>query len=97
MTQHIDVPYLIVGAGPVGLTAARLLANQGRECLIVERRDGPQTQPAAHVINARTLDGGHVSVSAADDRGQPLDGLAATFHGDAVDARLDLEKEAPAL
>ncbi|MEM9036897.1 MAG: FAD-dependent monooxygenase [Actinomycetota bacterium] len=52
----IDVPYLIVGAGPVGLTAARLLAADDRQVLVVERRDGPQRHPAAHVVNARTLE-----------------------------------------
>lgn len=52
----VDVPVLIVGAGPVGLTAARLLARQGVGCLVVERRDGPQRHPAAHVVNARSLE-----------------------------------------
>ncbi len=52
----LDVPYLVVGAGPVGLTAARLLANGGHRCLVVDRRDGPRRQPAAHVVNARTLE-----------------------------------------
>lgn len=56
MTVELDIPYLVVGAGPVGLTAARLLANAGRRCLVVERRDGPQRNPAAHVVNARTLE-----------------------------------------
>lgn len=56
MEASLSVPYLIVGAGPVGLTAARLLANAGRPCLVVERRDGPQRNPAAHVVNARTLE-----------------------------------------
>ncbi len=52
----VETPVLIVGAGPVGLTAAKLLANAGRRCLVVERRDGPQRNPAAHVVNARTLE-----------------------------------------
>ena len=39
-----------------GLTAARLLASGGRSCLVVERRDGAQRHPAAHVVNARTLE-----------------------------------------
>ena len=56
MSEHIDVPYLIVGAGPTGMTAARLLANAGRRCLVVERRDRPQPNPSAHVVNARTLE-----------------------------------------
>lgn len=51
-----QTPVLVVGAGPVGLTAARLLADAGRGCLVVERRDGPQRNPAAHVVNARTLE-----------------------------------------
>lgn len=56
MTDALDIPYLIVGAGPVGLTAAQLLATNGRRCLVVERRDGPLRHPAAHVVNARTLE-----------------------------------------
>lgn len=52
----IEIPHLIVGAGPVGLTAAHLLAHDGRRCLVAERRDGPLRHPAAHVVNARTLE-----------------------------------------
>ena len=52
----VHAPVLVVGAGPVGLTAARLLAQQGVACLVVERRDGPQRHPAAHVVNARSLE-----------------------------------------
>jgi 2,4-dichlorophenol 6-monooxygenase len=54
--KHIEVPILVVGAGPVGMLAAILLARDGREVLIVERRVGIQEAPAAHVINARTLE-----------------------------------------
>ncbi len=55
MSNH-DSPFLIVGAGPVGMIQAILLAKQGRRCLVVERRDGPQTAPAAHVVNARSFE-----------------------------------------
>ncbi len=51
-----DVPFLIVGAGPTGMIAARLLAAAGRTCLVVERRGGTQPNPSAHVVNARTLE-----------------------------------------
>ncbi|MDH4143877.1 MAG: FAD-dependent monooxygenase, partial [Acidimicrobiia bacterium] len=56
MPAPLDIPYLVVGAGPVGLTAARLLANDQRRCLVVEQRDGARRHPAAHVVNARTLE-----------------------------------------
>jgi 2-polyprenyl-6-methoxyphenol hydroxylase-like FAD-dependent oxidoreductase len=52
----MDVPFLIVGAGPVGMIEGVLLSKLGRECLVVERRQGPRTAPAAHVVNARTFE-----------------------------------------
>lgn len=54
--RTVDTPVLIVGAGPVGLMSALLLARQGVRCRIIERRPGPQRAPAAHVVNARTLE-----------------------------------------
>jgi len=54
--SRIDVPFLIVGAGPVGMIEAVLLSKLGRQCLVAERRGGPQTAPAAHVVNARTFE-----------------------------------------
>ena len=51
-----DVPVLVIGAGPTGLTAALLLEQQGIETELVERRPGPLRAPAAHVVNARTLE-----------------------------------------
>jgi 2-polyprenyl-6-methoxyphenol hydroxylase-like FAD-dependent oxidoreductase len=54
--QNIEVPYLVVGGGPVGMLAAILLAGQGRRSVVLERRSGPQTAPAAHVVNARSFE-----------------------------------------
>ncbi len=54
--RTVRVPHLVVGAGPVGLLGGILLAEQGRQVMVVERRDGPQTAPAAHVVNARTFE-----------------------------------------
>ena len=51
-----DVTFLVVGAGPTGMTLAKLLANAGQSCLVVERGRGPQPNPSAHVVNARTLE-----------------------------------------
>lgn len=51
-----DVDVLIVGAGPVGMLGGILASRLGLTSLVVERRDGPQTAPAAHVVNARTYE-----------------------------------------
>ena len=56
MTTRSDIDVLIVGAGPVGISAAILLHKMGRSVRIIDRREGPQRAPAAHVINARTFE-----------------------------------------
>jgi 2-polyprenyl-6-methoxyphenol hydroxylase-like FAD-dependent oxidoreductase len=52
----IEVPVLIVGGGPVGLTASILLARHGVRSLLVEQHPGTATHPKAHAINARTME-----------------------------------------
>jgi len=54
--ERIEVPILIVGAGPTGMMAALLLRRMGMDAIVVERRPGPQRAPAAHVVNARTFE-----------------------------------------
>lgn len=54
VVERVDV--VIVGAGPTGLTAAHLCARLGLSVIVLERRDGPQRSPAAHVVNARTFE-----------------------------------------
>lgn len=56
MPTDVDVDVLIVGAGPVGMLGGILASRHGLSSLVVERRDGPQTSPAAHVVNARTYE-----------------------------------------
>jgi 2-polyprenyl-6-methoxyphenol hydroxylase-like FAD-dependent oxidoreductase len=51
-----EVPVLIVGAGPVGLMAAILLARHGIEARLIDRRVHANRAPAAHVVNARTFE-----------------------------------------
>ena len=50
------IPVLIVGAGPVGLFAALLLARQGIRSLVVERRAARLRAPKAHALNPRSLE-----------------------------------------
>jgi 2,4-dichlorophenol 6-monooxygenase len=47
---------LIVGGGPVGLTASILLSELGVSSLLVERRDGSSKLPKAHYLNSRTME-----------------------------------------
>jgi 2-polyprenyl-6-methoxyphenol hydroxylase-like FAD-dependent oxidoreductase len=52
----IDVPVLIVGGGPVGLTASILLSQHGVPSLLAERHSGTAILPKARGINARTME-----------------------------------------
>ena len=47
---------VIVGAGPVGATAALLLASYGIDCTVIDVRKTPQPHPAAHVLSTRSLE-----------------------------------------
>ena len=49
-------PVLIVGGGPVGLTASILLSRAGVHSLLVERHSGTSIHPKARAINARTME-----------------------------------------
>src|SRR5262245_33905525 len=50
------LPILIVGGGPVGLTASILLSRAGVRSLLVERHPGTAIHPKARAINARTME-----------------------------------------
>jgi 2-polyprenyl-6-methoxyphenol hydroxylase-like FAD-dependent oxidoreductase len=56
VAARLDVPVLVVGAGPVGMAASILLAQQGVASHLVERRASVQRAPAAHVVNARSFE-----------------------------------------
>ena len=51
-----EIPVLIIGGGPVGLTASILLSRQGVSSLLVERHPGTAVHPKARGINARTME-----------------------------------------
>ncbi len=52
----MHVPVLIVGGGPVGLSASVLLSRFGIPSLLVERRASTTVHPKARSINVRTLE-----------------------------------------
>jgi len=54
--SRAETSVLVVGAGPVGLTASLLLTRQGIPHVVVDRRSGPHRAPQAHVVNPRTLE-----------------------------------------
>ncbi|HEY2704072.1 MAG TPA: FAD-dependent monooxygenase [Candidatus Dormibacteraeota bacterium] len=52
----IEVPVLIVGAGPAGLAASNLLSGQGVRHLLVEKHPDTAHTPRAHIVNQRTVE-----------------------------------------
>jgi 2-polyprenyl-6-methoxyphenol hydroxylase-like FAD-dependent oxidoreductase len=52
----LETPVLIVGGGPVGLTASILLSRLGVPSLLVERHPGTAVHPKARGINTRTME-----------------------------------------
>jgi len=54
--QMNGTPVLIVGAGPVGLTASILLSKLGIASRVIERRTSTSIHPKARNINMRTME-----------------------------------------
>ncbi|MCU1476885.1 MAG: aromatic ring hydroxylase [Subtercola sp.] len=57
---------VIMGGGPVGLSAAIMLAQRGVEVLVLERRNFDYRFPRAHLLNVRTMEAFH-DMGIADD------------------------------
>ncbi|QLY28352.1 FAD-dependent monooxygenase [Nocardia huaxiensis] len=51
-----DVEVLIVGGGPVGLTARALLERWGVRALLVEKHDGLSPFPRSRLVNVRSME-----------------------------------------
>lgn len=52
----IEIPVLIVGAGPVGLLGAQLLGRRGIRTLVAEKHETRLDAPKAHALNPRSLE-----------------------------------------
>jgi 2-polyprenyl-6-methoxyphenol hydroxylase-like FAD-dependent oxidoreductase len=50
------VEVIIIGAGPVGLTASLLLSRYGVKHLVIEQRLEPTAHPQAHFISCRSME-----------------------------------------
>ncbi len=56
MSGTPELPVLIVGAGPVGLTLAADLGRRGIACTLVESHEGVKSHPRAMGIGPRTME-----------------------------------------
>ena len=56
MRELIDVPVLIVGAGPVGLLMAAGLRHFGVDCMVVEKHASTLDFPKGRRVTTRTVE-----------------------------------------
>ncbi len=56
MLPNLHIPVLIVGAGPVGLSASLFLSRLGVRSLLLERRTSTSIHPRARGLNVRTME-----------------------------------------
>ena len=51
-----EVPVLIAGGGPVGMTLAKTLASFGIECMLVEKNPSTTRHPKMDITNSRSME-----------------------------------------
>src|SRR5512144_91452 len=56
MLRTVDVPVLIVGGGPVGLSMAIGLRHFGIDCMLVEKHASSLDFPKGRRVNTRTVE-----------------------------------------
>ncbi|MDG4820764.1 FAD-dependent oxidoreductase [Asanoa sp. WMMD1127] len=81
MDYDEEVPVLIVGAGPVGLSTALFLARQGIRPTLVEKRSGTSVLPRAPGLQARTMELFRAAGAGADVRALEIGDSHEYFEG----------------
>ncbi|WP_034274362.1 FAD-dependent monooxygenase [Actinospica robiniae] len=94
----VDCDVLVVGAGPVGLTAAAELARRGVKCRVIDQLTAPMPYAKAVGIQPRTLEVWDAMgvVREALDAAEPLLGQRVYLNGREVSAlTLELPSDVP--
>jgi flavin-dependent dehydrogenase len=53
--RPLDADVIVAGAGPAGAVAARTLAAQGLDTLLIDRADFPRNKPCGGGVSIRAL------------------------------------------
>jgi len=56
VVHEIEVDVVVIGGGPVGLTAASLLGRLGVSTVLFERNPTTSFHPRGHIVNGRTME-----------------------------------------
>lgn len=82
-TYPEDIPVVIVGGGPAGLTTANLLCAYGVRCIVLERESAPLNLPRAIVLDDEGLRTFQVFGSDRTYVGKVAEGDGARYYDDA--------------
>ncbi|MGW5779968.1 FAD-dependent monooxygenase [Streptomyces sp. NPDC003863] len=77
----VNIPVLIVGAGPVGLSTALFSGRHGIRTMVLEKRDGTSLLPRAPGLQARTLELFRAAGVSADIRALEMGDSHPYFEG----------------
>jgi putative polyketide hydroxylase len=91
-----EVPVVIVGAGPAGLTASLLLSRAGVDSLLVDRNRAPSPLPRARGVHARAMEILRVAGVEADLRAAQLPIRSGLEWRDTLTSEPDRELSLPA-